>query len=247
MNIVITAGGTEEPIDSVRKITNMSTGKLGAIIAEEFLNEWDKENWQDLSNDNMIYYICNKKSVIPQYPAHMKNHITIIETTDTDSVQNAIQDIPLKENISMFIHSMAISDYCVQGAYKQEIYGDAFPTISNMIPIDTSSKMKSDNDEIFLKLVKTPKIIDGIKNIFQNASLISFKLMNDVTEEELIQTARNQVKRTKSDVVIANDLKIIKEGTHKSFAVSENSEILLNGKQEIAEYIVKFNRTLSKI
>jgi len=242
MNIVITAGGTEEKIDEVRKITNMSTGALGAVIAEEILNDWDKENWQDLSNENMIFYICNKKSVRPQYPAHMKNHITIIETTDTDSVQDAIQGIPLKENVSMFIHSMAISDYRVQGVYKQEIYGDGFPTISSMIPIDTSSKMKSDNDEIYLKLVKTQKIIDGIKNLFQNASLISFKLMNNVTEEDLIQTARNQAKRTGSDVVIANDLKIIKEGVHKAFAVSENSETLLNGKQEIAEYIVRFKK-----
>jgi len=246
MNIIITAGGTEEKIDEVRKITNMSTGALGAVIAEEILSMWDKENWQDLSNENVIFYICNKKSVKPQYPAHMKNHIKIIETTDTNSVQEAIQGIPSKENISMFIHSMAISDYRVRGAYKQVIYGDGFPAVSNMIPIDTSSKMKSDNDEIFLKLVKTPKIIDGIKNLFQNASLISFKLMNDVTKEDLIQTARNQAKRTGSDVVIANDLKIIKEGVHKAFAVSENSEKTLNGKQEIAKYIIKLIKNYLK-
>ena len=33
MKVVITAGGTSEKIDNVRKITNSSTGKLGLCIA----------------------------------------------------------------------------------------------------------------------------------------------------------------------------------------------------------------------
>lgn len=43
-NIVITAGGTSEYIDTVRKITNSGTGKLGATIANK------------LSNENKIFY-----------------------------------------------------------------------------------------------------------------------------------------------------------------------------------------------
>ena len=38
-NIIITAGPTNERIDAVMKITNMSTGKLGAIVADELLQE----------------------------------------------------------------------------------------------------------------------------------------------------------------------------------------------------------------
>ena len=49
--IIITAGGTSERIDNVRKITNSSSGKLGCTIAEKLIelknNEIDK-----------IYYIC---------------------------------------------------------------------------------------------------------------------------------------------------------------------------------------------
>ena len=39
--IIITAGPTNERIDDVMKITNMSTGALGCNIAETFLE--DKE------------------------------------------------------------------------------------------------------------------------------------------------------------------------------------------------------------
>ena len=36
MKILITSGATREPIDQVRFITNMSTGKTGASLAESF-------------------------------------------------------------------------------------------------------------------------------------------------------------------------------------------------------------------
>ena len=49
--IIITAGGTSEKIDNVRKITNSSTGKLGMTIANYLLKE---------NNDLLIYYICSK-------------------------------------------------------------------------------------------------------------------------------------------------------------------------------------------
>lgn len=37
MRILITAGGTSENIDSVGKITNSSSDRLGAVIAEQML------------------------------------------------------------------------------------------------------------------------------------------------------------------------------------------------------------------
>ena len=58
MNIIITAGGTSEKIDNVRKITNSGSGKLGFIIANKLI---------DLYNEkiNTIYYVCSKSSLIP--------------------------------------------------------------------------------------------------------------------------------------------------------------------------------------
>ena len=41
--IIITAGPTNERIDSVMKITNMSTGALGCIFAETFLEDRDEK------------------------------------------------------------------------------------------------------------------------------------------------------------------------------------------------------------
>lgn len=49
-NIIITSGPTNERIDSVMKITNMSTGALGCVLAETFLEDKNDE----IEN---IYYI----------------------------------------------------------------------------------------------------------------------------------------------------------------------------------------------
>ena len=52
-NVIITAGPTNERIDSVMKITNMSTGALGSIIAETLLEKKQNEI-------GTIYYVSTK-------------------------------------------------------------------------------------------------------------------------------------------------------------------------------------------
>ena len=42
MKILITSGGTKVPIDDVRSITNMSSGKFGAEIAAIFTSQKNK-------------------------------------------------------------------------------------------------------------------------------------------------------------------------------------------------------------
>lgn len=56
MRILITSGGTKVKIDDVRHIGNMSSGKFGAEIANEFFNTL-----------NEVTYLHSKESVKPSY------------------------------------------------------------------------------------------------------------------------------------------------------------------------------------
>ena len=58
--VIITAGGTSEKIDNVRKITNSSSGKLGCTIANKLL-ELNEEKI------DKIYYVCSKNSIKPNH------------------------------------------------------------------------------------------------------------------------------------------------------------------------------------
>ena len=67
--IIITAGGTSEKIDNVRKITNSSSGKLGMTIANHLLKQND---------DLTIYYVCSKNSLRPK-----DERVKVVDSTKT--------------------------------------------------------------------------------------------------------------------------------------------------------------------
>ena len=157
--IIITAGGTSEKIDNVRKITNSSSGKLGSVIATKLL---------ELQDDKIekIYYVCSKNTIRP-----IGEKIEIIEIVDTKNLELVIKKL-LKENkIDYFIHSMAVSDYTVDYvttaenlAISLENKGNILETICNFNLVITDDKISSNYDNLIIKLKKTPKIISIIKN-----------------------------------------------------------------------------------
>ena len=54
--IIITAGGTSERIDNVRKITNSSSGKLGTIIVNHLLQENKDKSNKEISGKIFFIY-----------------------------------------------------------------------------------------------------------------------------------------------------------------------------------------------
>ena len=74
-NVIITAGPTNERIDSVMKITNMSTGALGCVLADTLLDEKSDEI-------NKIFYIYTTMSYRPRTTIENIEFITIESTKD---------------------------------------------------------------------------------------------------------------------------------------------------------------------
>lgn len=240
MKIIITSGGTSEAIDGVRKITNMSTGVLGSKIAD---------NLVDTIKDVEIFFISDIKLALP-----LKNEkIKVIPVTDTNSVLVAMKSIIETNAIEYVIHSMAISDYTVASVFNADNIKDLLSKhidsnveeltnkiVNEITGIDNSKKISSNQDNLFIKLVKTPKIVDMIKQLDSNIKLISFKLLNGVPEEELIEVGQKQLERTNSSLVIANDLVNIKKGNHRAIFIKENGYKIVEGKDDIANQITEF-------
>ena len=241
MNIVITAGGTSEKIDNVRKITNSSSGKLGNIIAKTFLNN-------SFKLDN-IFYICTKQSLKPY---NKKIKIVLVESVN--DLKNAVIDILTNNNIDLFIHTMAVSDYTVDYVTTTDLLYKNFSNQSlnnaelfkelidnNPFILSNDKKISSSEDNLIIKLKPTPKIISIIKTISPKTNLIGFKLLNDVKNEELIDAGYNLLLKNNCALVIANDLKNINENKHKAFFIDKNKQLLeVNTKIEIANTLFKF-------
>lgn len=227
--IIITAGGTSEKIDNVRKITNSSSGKLGMMIANELLKY----------DDIMIYYICSKQSLKPQDPK-----VKIIEINGTMDLKNTIEKLLLNEKIHYFIHSMAVSDYMTDyvtslNKIKESIlkYSNIDTALSHIETIK-DNKISSNEDNLVIVLKPTPKVISIIKDISPETYLVGFKLLDNVDKEELIRVGKILKDKNKCDLVIANDLANIKKGNHIAYMIDHSIEEI-SGKDNIAKELVK--------
>ena len=234
--IIITAGGTSEKIDNVRKITNSSSGKLGSAIATKLL---------ELQDDKIekIYYVCSKNSIRP-----IGEKIEVVEIFDTKDLELAIKKLLRKNQIDYFIHSMAVSDYTVDYVTTAENLAISLENkkeniLENICNFDlglTDDKISSNYDNLIIKLKKTPKIISMIKNVSPSTYLVGFKLLDNVSEEELINTAYKLKEKNNCNLVVANDLNNIRNGNHKAFIIkSKENYIAASGKEDIANKLIK--------
>ena len=92
-NIVITAGGTEEKIDDVRKITNMATGRLGATICNTILSEISEKI-------NKVYYICSESSLRPKD----NEKVEVIVIFGTYDLKDKVEKLLKEVKIDFFVH-----------------------------------------------------------------------------------------------------------------------------------------------
>lgn len=220
MNILITSGGTSEKIDRVRSITNHSTGRLGKIIAETFLDKGDQ-----------VTLVTTPKAV---HPATHPN-LTIVQIENVAELLEALE--PLVHTHDVLIHAMAVSDYTP--VYMTGLKAvAASPDMTEFLnKTNSETKISSQDDIQVLFLKKTPKIISLVKKWNPYIRLIGFKLLVDVSNEELLETARASLIKNQAEIIVANDLTEISNQEHKAYLVGKETVTQAQSKEEIAQLL----------
>lgn len=221
MKLLITSGGTSEKIDQVRSITNHSTGKLGALIAESFLARGDK-----------VTLVTTQSAVKPA--SHPNLTIQIIE-----NVQDLLETMqPLVKTHGVLIHSMAVSDYTpiYMTGFEQITASQDLTEFLNKTNDQGKISSKDEYQVLFLK--QTPKIISQVKKWNPNIRLIGFKLLVDVSKEELLTVARASLAKNQAEIIVANDLYDISNHQHHAYLVKQDSVIEATTKEEIAQLLL---------
>ena len=220
MNILITSGGTSEKIDRVRSITNHSTGRLGKIIAETFLNKGDQ-----------VTLVTTPKSVRPA--AHP--NLTIVQIENVEELLESLE--PLVHTHDVLIHAMAVSDYTPVYMTGLEAVAASSDMTEFLNKTNSESKISSQDDVQVLFLKKTPKIISLVKKWNPDIRLIGFKLLVDVSNEELLETARVSLIKNQAEIIVANDLTEISNHGHRSYLVGKDTVTQAQSKEEIAQLL----------
>ncbi|MCI1966141.1 MAG: phosphopantothenate--cysteine ligase [Oscillospiraceae bacterium] len=252
MKLIITAGGTAEKIDQVRKITNTGTGRLGSLTAEAFASRGGAQM-------EKIYYICEQGTVIPDLDC-----VKVIFTQGVDEVKNVLEQLLTREKIDAVIHSMAVSDYTVEHVTTAEdlaayLAGRVFPLergrfrsedelagylsaciTENDRLMDRSQKVGSNVENMMLCMRRTPKLIGLVKQWQPSTILVGFKLLDGVGRQALLQTAYNVMVKNSCDLMFANDLTEIHGERHAGYLLlPDRTTRRFEGKAEIARGIAQ--------
>ena len=213
-NILITAGSTRGYLDAVRYITNTSTGKLGSEIALEAMGR-----------EAVVTYIYGADSLFPVIHGRSDlkaSQLKLIEIETNNDLMKVLQEKLKNRKFDVIIHAMAVADY-VPARAKQ-------------------SKTSSQKKEWLVKLVKTPKVINTIRDSWPEALLVGFKLEVNRTKDEIIRIARRFLAKSKSNLIVANDYKYISRNRHIAYMVTGDRKIPkpLKGKKAIARNIISY-------
>ena len=228
--ILITAGPTNEYIDEVMKITNMSTGRLGVELTKNYLNEGYEVTL--IATRSVVRSNLYERYNLGNNP----NLKTIpIETTE-DMLQALINES--KNKYDLVIHSSAVGDYKPEFSFRMEDLAEELAnaikegliTKEEILSILTNPKCKVNDDtkissyepHLTVKLTLTPKLISRLRELFPEATLIGFKLLENVTKEHLLEVAKKLCIKNNMDYIIANDLHDLRQGTHLSFLVNKD-------------------------
>ena len=203
---IVTAGGTQEPLDDVRVLSNRSSGKMAFALVEE------------LSKQGASVTLIRARTDVPAPIVAEK----VIDVGTALEMRSAI----LKEikKADAIIHAAAVGDYRMASK--------------------VSGKIASKSNFLNLKLVRNPKIIEEIKQKKRNIFLVGFKAESKKSGKQLKQSALDLIKRSKADIVVANDVSSSKvfglDSTQATLIFKDGKSVQLAfaSKTEVAKQII---------
>lgn len=178
LRVLVTSGGTSEPIDGVRVLTNNSTGSTGAGIASHLVR-------------------CGHEPVLLRARRAQKPELPCREEffesfADLDA---ALTSLLGSERFDAVIHAAAVGDFGVESVL---VDGQVHPV--------GGAKLDSKVPPL-LRLKQNPKLLDRIRSLSPTPLiLIAFKLTQGAGADEAHAAVRSLFAHSQADWVVHNDL-----------------------------------------
>jgi phosphopantothenate-cysteine ligase/phosphopantothenoylcysteine decarboxylase/phosphopantothenate--cysteine ligase len=195
MNVLVTAGNTQTPVDRVRCITNIFSGRTGARVAA-----------RAFERGHAVTLLTSHPEVLDTIPAARSRsgpawRLRTYRTFD-DLHATMGEEIP-GGTFDAVVHAAAVSDYAIAGIFTRR---------DGELADAAAGKVKGSHPELWLKLVPTPKLVDKVRTEWGFAGvLVKFKLEVGLGEAELLEVAERARVHSGADLMVANTL----EGMHE--------------------------------
>lgn len=234
--ILITGGPTNEYIDEVMKITNMSSGGLAIELANHFVQH----------GDHVTLLLTKKINSHTLDALAFRTNFTLMRFETTEELLTALT-IAASQTVKydIVVHSAAVADYKPSFSFRAEdmaeeltrkvrelpvndmgyerLYNIMLGTLTNPnCKVNDDTKISSVEPNLTVKLGLTPKIIANLRQMFPDAFIAGFKLLENVPEQELVDAAMKQLKKCNTNMCFANDLAELRKGNAARLVVTPN-------------------------
>jgi phosphopantothenoylcysteine synthetase/decarboxylase len=213
VNFLVTAGNTQAPIDRVRCLTNIFTGRTGTQIA-----------LHALERGHTVTLFTSHPEVVEAFrPAVSlpRERWSVFPYRTFHDLHERLGQTIRQGHLDVVIHSAAVSDYLAAGIYApaegtrfrpEEGTWESPPDTPSRLVNVSAAKVKSDAPELWLRLVRAPKLVDLVRPVWGfRGVLVKFKLEVGVSEEELVAIAERSRRHSGADLMVANTLEGIRD------------------------------------
>ncbi|AOS44778.1 Coenzyme A biosynthesis bifunctional protein CoaBC [Lacunisphaera limnophila] len=181
LRVLVTAGGTVEPVDGVRVLTNTSTGATGAMIATQLARAGHE-----------VVLLRAQGAVAADGPCREETFVTFTQ------LQTWLHRLLAAEAFDAVIHAAAVSDYGVDMVVMAE--GSA------PVAAAAGGKLASGGAPV-LKLRSNPRLVDGLRGLSRAPfTLVAFKLTHGAECSQVSEAVRRLFAHSGADYVVHNDL-----------------------------------------
>ena len=179
MKVIVTCGPSFEPIDEVRRLTNFSTGELGALLAEQL----------GVAGHEVFCLKCSGAT----HPGPAPGPGCLVRRFDTnDDLLALLREISSAHGIGAVFHAAALCDYRV--AAVRDDAGNACQ----------SAKIASRSGALTLQLEPATKVIHELRPLFPRSLLVGWKYELAGTRDEALAKACGQLIEARTDLCVLN-------------------------------------------
>jgi len=181
MNCIVTAGPTYEPLDDVRRLTNFSTGRLGATLANYFAAR----------GHNVILLVGEQATFAGERRAQR------IESFSTAADLRAKMKVLSGKKVDAIFHAAAVGDFS---------FGRIFaPDAANkLVEIKSAKKISTRQGKLLVELLPEPKIIAELRGWFPQSKIVGWKFEADGRRPEAVEAGRRQIVECSTDLCVVN-------------------------------------------
>jgi phosphopantothenate---cysteine ligase (CTP) len=180
VNCIVTAGPTYEPLDQVRRLTNLSTGRLGIELAGHLTGLGHQVT---LLVGEQVTWTGERRA----------GQVEVFSTTE--DLQEKLRRYA-GEPVGAVFHAAAVSDFCFGKIWSRSAAGDLTEVRAGKIPTGQA--------RLLAELLPTPKLISRLRLWFPSAHLVGWKYEVDGDRETALARAREQIKEHRTDACVAN-------------------------------------------